>query len=80
MTEILKPDFSHMTSLTVGLRQTSVTAVVLVPVYTYIVEILLGIVSIAALVQVYFWHVDIAKRSVIDNPGKSITLLGGRVA
>jgi len=57
-----------------------VTAIILVPVFTYIVETFLGIVSIAALVQVYFWYVDIVKSNVIDDPGKSITLLGGRVA
>jgi hypothetical protein len=70
MTEILATNFSVATRITAGHRQTRMEAVVLEPVFSYFVEGLLGIVSLAIIVLMYIGYTERKNSRLADDPGR----------
>jgi hypothetical protein len=72
MTEILNPNFSAETTVTNGLSQAQMEAVVLEPIFTYLVEGLLALVSVAAIASMYIGYAGHGNRRLVDDPGKHV--------
>jgi hypothetical protein len=72
MTEILNPDFSTETKVTNGLSQAKMEAVVLEPIFTYLAESLLALVSVAAIALMYIGYTEHGNQRLVDDPGKHI--------
>jgi hypothetical protein len=70
MTDILKPNFSAATSVTTGVRQTQMEAVVLEPIFVYLVEGFLGLVSLAILILMCIGYSERRNGKLADDPGK----------
>ncbi|KAJ4983537.1 hypothetical protein SVAN01_10953 [Stagonosporopsis vannaccii] len=69
MTDVLKTDFSAATSEVVGQRVERLEAVVLEPVFTYLVEAFLGLVSVAAIVMLGIGYLHSTRKHLVDDPG-----------
>ena len=69
MTEILRPDFAAA-RVTAGQLHSRTEAVVLEPVFVYLVESLLGVVSLAILVLMYIGFTERSSSRLVDDPGK----------
>jgi hypothetical protein len=74
MTDVLATDFSSATTEIAGHRVHYVEAIVLEPVFTYLVEILLGIVSVAAIPLLYLGYTNSHKDKLTGDPGKASML------
>jgi hypothetical protein len=70
MTEILKPNFSHAARATTGQRHAQMEAVVLEPVFVYLVECFLGLISVAAFALMYIGYSARGNRKLADDPGR----------
>jgi hypothetical protein len=71
MTDILNTNFTTATTTKiVGSRQTQMEAVTLEPIFTYLVEGLLVIISVAAIALIYLGYVGKRSRALTDDPGK----------
>lgn len=77
MTDVLRTDFSSATSETTGRRLELVEAVVLEPFFTYMVEGLLSLVSVAALVLLSIGRSKYTNRKLTGDPGKHTHSVGG---
>jgi hypothetical protein len=70
MNDILKPNFSVPGSVTTGLRGTKMEAVVLEPIFVYLVEAFLGLVSLAMLTLMYMGYFARKNGRLVNDPGK----------
>jgi hypothetical protein len=70
MTNVLEPDFTSATPQVTGERQVITEAVVLEPVFTYLVEAFLGVVSISAFALLYMTIARQKKKTLVSDPGK----------
>jgi hypothetical protein len=69
MTDILKTDFSSANLKSIGQQQTQTDAVILEPVFTYVVEGFLGLVSLAAMALLWITSIQRKKRILHGDPG-----------
>jgi hypothetical protein len=71
MADILKPDVSTSSPRRItGSYQTQMEAVVLEPIFTYLVEGFLAVISVAAIVLIYIGYIGQRSRALVDDPGK----------
>ncbi|KAH7402575.1 hypothetical protein BKA66DRAFT_564486 [Pyrenochaeta sp. MPI-SDFR-AT-0127] len=68
MADVLKPNFSAAVSMGPGLRQTQMEAVVLEPIFVYLVEGFLGLVSVAAFALIYIGYSERRNGKLADDP------------
>jgi len=74
MADILNPNVSTPTSTkSPGSFRTQMEAVVLEPIFTYMVEGFLAVISMAAIALICIGHVGQKKRALVDDPGKHDT-------
>jgi len=74
MADILDPNVSTPTSTkSPGLFRTQLEAVVLEPIFTYMVEGFLVVISMAAIALICIGYVGQKKRALVDDPGKHET-------
>lgn len=71
MNSILKSDFSKATTSTIGRRDQHFQAVILQPVFTYIIEALLALISISMFALLFFSVTRRHDRGLCDDPGMS---------
>lgn len=71
MTDILRPDFTVAARVTAGQLHSRTEAVVLEPVFVYLVESLLGVISLAILALMYIGFTERASSRLVDDPGKN---------
>ena len=71
MTDILKLNYTTVTSEATGARAQCTQVVTLKPVFTYLVEGLLGIVTVAVLALCYLDMTQRSKTKLIDDPRTS---------
>jgi hypothetical protein len=69
MVDVLRTNFSSATKSVSGLRHVETEGVILEPVFTYIVEALLGIVSVSAIALLYVSVTQRRQRKLVDDPG-----------
>jgi hypothetical protein len=69
MTDVLNTDFSSATIESMGQQQSQTEAVILEPVFTYIVEGLLALVSLAAIALLWITVMQRKKRILRGDPG-----------
>jgi hypothetical protein len=69
MTDVLKTDFSSATNLAVGERMLRSQAIILEPVFTYLVVAFLGLVSLSAIALLYIGTIRNKGIRLSDDPG-----------
>lgn len=70
MTDVLRTDFSVATTDVVGEVLERTEAVELEPIFTYIVEALLGLVSVAMIAMLVIGYSNSTRKHLTDDPGK----------
>ena len=80
MNDLLEPDFVNGTTESVGRRLERLEAVKLEPVFTYIVEILLGLVSVSMIALCYHTATSAKGSNLVDDPGRHSLILQSHLA
>lgn len=74
MADILKPNSSASETVKTGRRGEQIEAVVLEPVFVYLVEVFLGLISVSLLALVWMQFTDRTNGTLADDPGKQSLL------